>query len=138
MSTLGAKSSWISAAEPAYPRPAQAQVERELDNLDKIIHVSDWRIIPVVTDTLKPRENISWLNEKDFREWKSDLIEQWKTKPELVLPIAVFHKDRTLYILDGHHRWRSAKLAKKSPIWALQVRGRLVEPQYIEKQERWI
>lgn len=97
--------------------------------------VTCWRLVPMAVGDIKPRENIAWLNAKDFREWKADLIERLKTKPEWVVPIAVANRRGTFVILDGHHRWRSAKLAGRKVLWVVEVKGRLLDPDFQQRQQ---
>jgi|SRR3990170_1355029 len=123
--------------EPGYEPPTKAVVEWVLLEAERHAEITGWKIVPLRVSEISPRENIHWISQKEFREWKAGLIEQYRSDPAAVNPIVVVKRKGEYLILDGHHRWRSAKLSGRKAIWVVQVSGRLKEPGYREKQEQW-
>jgi len=98
-----------------------------------------WRLVPVEVRNIVPSENIHWIHEKDFRDWKGDLIAAFEKHPEGIKPILVVKKadePGKVVILDGHHRWRAAKLSGRKALWVIEGRGRMLHPLKIARQRR--
>lgn len=130
----------LGPIDPGYPEPDanSGLVHAELSQAPRHLKLSDWRLIPIEVADIVPQENIHWLTQREFRDWKKDLIDAFKKAPETVSPIMVLKipgRPGKYVILDGHHRWRSMKLAGRDAIWVMEVRGRLREPLRFEKQQ---
>jgi len=125
-----------SKAEPDYPPPAENLILSELAEARRHARITNYRLISISPRDLVPRDNIAWLTNKEFIDWKRDLIEAWKLRPSSIPPIVVARDQGEWAILDGHHRWRAVIIARRDPIWVIQVRGKLLLPGYREKQQR--
>lgn len=123
--------------DPGYESPSEEIVERVLPEAERHAEITGWKLVPLRVAEITPRENIHWISEKDFREWKADLIEFYRSDPAAVKPIVVVHRKGEYLILDGHHRWRAAKLSGRKALWVVQIKGRLHEPRYRERQQQW-
>lgn len=128
-----------SHVDPGYPEPDanDALVQSQLQEAPRHIRMRQWRLVPLRIADMVPRENIHWIEEKDFREWKGQLIEALKKHPWTVKPIMVWKipgRPGKYVILDGHHRWRSAKLGGVDALWAIETDGKLREPLKFERQ----
>ena len=128
-----------AAPDPGYPEPDSegALVRSQLEKAPRHIRMRQWRLIPLRVSDIVPRENIHWIAEKEFREWKAQLIKALKKHPWTVKPIMVWKipgRAGKYVILDGHHRWRSAKLGCVESLWVIETAGTLTEPLKFERQ----
>lgn len=124
--------------DPGFPPPADPLLHSSLEEAYRHIRLESWRLIPLRLSQIKPRENIAWLREDEFRDWKQDLIAKFTDDPSSVPPIIV-HKNRQgkFIILDGHHRWRAATLSPRKALWVVETKGRLIDPGLMERQRLW-
>lgn len=120
--------------DPGYSPPADNLVLVEVEEAQRHARVTGYKVIALPVRKIIPRENIAWISKEDFAWWQRELIETWKTRPETIKPIAVAREGDEWVILDGHHRWRAAKIAKIPMIWVVWIRGRLNAPDYREAQ----
>lgn len=127
----------MKGMDPGYEPPDEQAVERIRSEADRHAAITGWKLVALPIKDITPRENIHWISETDFRDWKADLIETYRQAPETILPIVVAKRKGKYLILDGHHRWRAAKLAGLKALWVVQIKGQLSAPGFMEKQEQW-
>lgn len=120
--------------DPGYPPPEEHLILSEVEEAQRHARVTGYKMIALPVKEIIPRENIAWISQKDFIEWQRELIEAWEERPEKIKPIAVALEHKEWVILDGHHRWRAAKIAKIPVIWVVWIRGRLNAPNYRQPQ----
>jgi hypothetical protein len=125
--------------DPGYPQPdpQSPRIAIELEEARRHIDIRDWRFIPIRLADIIPRENIHWIGPAEFREWKAGLIAAYDRVPGEITPIVVIKlrgRPGKYAILDGHHRWRSARMSSRKALWVIEVRGRMREPLAMQKQ----